>query len=59
MGRLEERLGRPLSVLFTTGGSEVLDHEALRPHQRLLLKPFGIEFLSRMLAELSDFRPRS
>ena len=59
VGRLEERLGRPLPVLFTTGGSEMLDHAALRPHQRLLLKPFGIEDLSRMIAELSDFKPRS
>ena len=51
---LEERLSRPLPVLFTTGGSDVVDHGQLQPHQRLLLKPFGIEELSRMIRELCD-----
>ena len=51
---LEERLSRPLPVLFTTGGSDEVDHGQLQPHQRLLLKPFGIEELSRMIRELCD-----
>ena len=54
---LEERLARPLPVLFTTGGSGILEHGELRPHQRLLLKPVGIEDLSRMIGELSDLEP--
>ena len=50
---LEERLARPLPVLFTTGGSDSVDADTLAPHQRLLMKPFGIEDISRMIDELS------
>ena len=55
---LEERLSRPLPVLFTTGGSDKVDHGQLQSHQRLLLKPFGIEGLSRMIQELCDLSAR-
>ena len=55
---LEERLSRPLPVLFTTGGSDEVDHGQLKSHQRLLLKPFGIEELSRMIQELCDLSAR-
>ena len=51
---LEERLSRSLPVLFTTGGSGEVDQAQLQPHQRLLLKPFGIEELSAMIRELCD-----
>ena len=53
--RLEERLGRRLPVVFTTGGSDELDPADLLPHQRLLLKPFGIQDLSDSIRELSGF----
>lgn len=55
---LEERLSRPLPVLFTTGGSDEVAHGQLLPHQRLLLKPFGIEELSSMIRELCDLSAR-
>ena len=54
---LEKRLSRRLPVLFTTGGSDEVDLGDLLPHQKILLKPFGIEELSNAIRELSGFKP--
>lgn len=53
---LEKRLSRRLPVLFTTGGSDEVDLGDLLPHQKILLKPFGIEELSNAIRELSGFK---